>query len=476
MSFGQFILVLKARKWLITLIIASIFGLVMAISFILPPKYTATASVVLDVKSPDPIAGMVLPALMTPGYLATQLDLMQSERVMLGVIKQLHMTDSSTLQGQWRDETDGNGSIDSWLVDQLQRYLEIKPSRESSVINISYTAQDPAFAAGMANAIAQNYIRTTLELRTEPAKQYRALFGDQAKFARDRLEAAQARLSAFQNEKGMIATDERIDIENTRLNELSTQLVMQQALSAETRGRQATASGNTDRLQEVLNNPVIANLQTDLSRNEARLKELSARYGDAHPLVAELKASIAESHARIEQEIKKVAGSLGVNNSVSQVRELQIKAELEQQRQKVMKLRAQHDEANVMVHDVETAQRDYDAISARLSQSALESQSNQTNVSLVKVATPPYKPSSPKTVLNGLLAFVVGTMLAIVTALMLEIRDRRLRTEEDVEDGLGVPLLGCLPEGLAQQQMGGVRRLLPFMGTKDVPKLTGPSV
>lgn len=476
MSFGQLILVLKARKWLIVAIVASCFGLAMAVSFILPSKYTATAAVVIDIKSPDPIAGMVLPGLMAPGYIATQLDLIQSERVMRGVIKQLRMTDSTQVQQQWRDETEGKGSIESWLGDQLSRYLEIKPSRESSVINISFTGQDPAFAAAMANAFAQNYINTTLELRTEPAKQYSSLFVEQAKSARDRLEAAQAKLSAFQNEKGLMATDERLDVETMRLNELSSQLVMLQALSAESRGRQATAMGNSDHIQEVLNNAVVATLKTDLSRNEARLKELSSRLGDAHPQVAEVKANIAEVRARIDNESRKVSGSLTVNNSVNQVRELQVKAQLDQQRQKLLKLKQQRDEANVLQRDVETAQRNYEAITARLSQSALESQSTQTNVSLVKVATPPYKPSSPKTLLNGILSLVVGFMLAIVTALLLEIRDRRLRTEEDVEEGLGLPMWGSLPAGNAVPQIGGVRRLLPFMGAKDVPKLTGPSV
>ncbi|MDO9238289.1 MAG: chain length determinant protein EpsF [Aquabacterium sp.] len=476
MSFGQLLLVLKARKWLITIIIASLFTLTLLVSLLLPSKYTATAAIVLDVKSPDPIAGMVLPGLMTPGYLATQLDLMQSERVIRGVIKQLHLTDSPQIQLQWREETDGRGSIETWLAEQLVRYLEIKPSRESSVINISFTAQDATFASTMANAFAQNYISTTLELRTEPAKQYRAMFEEQAKFARDKLEAAQAKLSTYQRDNGLLATDERLDIENQRLNELSTQAVMLQALSAESRGRQALASGNGDHMQEVLNNPVISALKTDLSRSEARLKEVGARFGDSYPLVAELKANIAETRARVDAETRKVSSSLGVNNSVNQVRELQIKAELEQQRQKVLKLKSQRDEAMVMVHDVEAAQRNHDAIVARVSQSALESQSNQTNVSLVKVATPPYKPSSPKTVLNAILSLVVGTMLAIAIALLLEIRDRRLRTEEDVEEGLGVPLLGALPAGTNPIQSGSVRRMIPFLASKELPKLSGPSV
>lgn len=475
MSFGQLLLVLNARKRLIIIIITTVFALVMGASLLLAPKYTATASVVIDIKSPDPIAGMVLPGVMTPGYLATQLDLIQSDRVMRGVIRQFRLTENPTLHEKWQDATDGEGSMETWLVEQLQRYLDIKPSRESSLINITYSAPDPTFAAAMANAIARNYIGIMLELRTEPAKQFRSMFEQQAKEARTRLESAQSKLSAYQNDKGLIssAADERIDIENLRLTELTNQLVMLQSVAGDARGRQVAAAGNSEQLSEVLNNPVIGQLKTDLSRSEARLKELSAHFGEAHPQVTELKANIAETRARLEQETRKISNSLGVNNTANRLHEAQLQAQLEDQRQKVMRLRKQRDEANVLVHDVETAQRDYDTITARLSQSALESQSNQTNVSLVQEAIPPYKPSSPKMVLNAILSILVGTMIAVVSALMLELRDRRLRTEDDVEEGLGVPLLGLLPER-DPVAATGVRRLIPFIGNKDVPRLTGP--
>ncbi len=475
MSFGQLLLILQARKWLIIVIVASCFGLALLISNLLPSKYTATAAVVIDVKSPDPIAGMVLPGMMTPGYIATQVDLIQSERVLRGVIRQLGLTSSQQLQENWRKETEGKGSLEAWLAEQLRDYLEIKPSRESSVIEISFTGQDPTFAAAMANSFAQNYINTTLELRTEPAKQYRDLFEAQSKQARERLEEAQHKLSQYQNDKGLLATDERLDIETLRLNELSSQLVALQAISAESRGRQALASSNGDRMQEVLTNPVIGSLKSDLSRLESRLKELSSRYGDAHPQVAETRAAINEVRTRIDIETRKVSASLGVNNSVNQVRELQVKAQLDQQRQKLLKLRQQRDEATVLLREVENAQRNYDTITARLSLSTLESQSNQTNVSVVKVASPPYRASSPKTFLNAILALVLGSMLGIGLALLLEIRDRRLRTEEDVEDGLGVPLLGTLPTTPSLSVAATIRRL-PFLGAKDVPKLAAPGV
>ena len=59
------------------------------------------------------------------------------------------------------------------MIELLTKNLDVKPSRESNVIQINYRSPDPRFAAGLANAFAQAYIATTLELRVDPAKQFR---------------------------------------------------------------------------------------------------------------------------------------------------------------------------------------------------------------------------------------------------------------------------------------------------------------
>lgn len=471
MTFGQLLIILRARWKLILSVFMGVVVAVLILNLLLPKKYTATAAVLVDVKSPDPIAGMVLPGLMTPGYIATQLDVIQSERVARGVVRDLRLAEQATLREQWQEQTNGNGSFEAWLAQLLLLGLEIRPSRESSVINISYSAADPNFAAALANSFVRNYIATTLELRVEPARQFSGLFEEQAKVARTKLEEAQARLSDYQRQKGLLATDERMDVENARLAELSSQLVALQAISAESASRKAQASAN---IQEVLNNPVIASLKADLSRQEARLKELSARFGTAHPVVIELQANINELRVRIDGETARVTNSVGINNTVNQSREAQIRRALEEQRQRVLILKEQRSEAALLLRDVETAQRNFEVISNRLNQTSLESQSTQTNVSVVKEASAPSTPSSPRILLNMILAIMVGGMLSVASALLLELRDRKLRTEADVIDGLGLPMLGTLPSYQAGATGGTFRQKMLQLPQRALPELAGP--
>ena len=445
MTFGQFLSILKARWWLVLLVIGVVVGTTLGINLLLPKQYKASASVVLDFK-PDPISMALYGGAGSPAMMATQVDIIRSDRVAQRVVRNLKLNENPQIRQQWQDDTNGEGSIESWLATVFQRNMDVEPSRESSVISVSYKAADPRFAAGLANAFVQAYIDTALELRVDPARQYSAFFDTRSKEAREALEKAQTLVSSYQKANGIIATDERLDVENARLNELSSQLTMVQAIAAESTSRQTQAQGGQgDRMQEVLNNPIIGALKADLSRSEARLQELSIRLGDNHPQVQEARASAAEQRSRLETETRRVTSGVTVSNTINRSREGEMRASLEAQRAKVLRMKAVRDEGMVLMRDVENAQRSYDAVLQRFTQTSLESQTTQSNVNMLTQAEPPLRPSAPRITLNVVLAFIGGTLLAIGLAMALELRDRRIRNIDDVVTTLGLPVIGTMP-------------------------------
>jgi len=445
MTFAQFLSILRARKWLALLVFTLVVATTVITSFLLPKSYTAAASVVVDIKA-DPLTAGLYGAMPPVALMATQVDVINSERVALRAVRTLKLADSASVREQWRAATDGEGNIELWLVDLFHRQMNVLPSRESNVITVTYKSPDPRFAAALANAFVQAYLETSLELRVDPARQYSAFFDARAKEARETLENAQKRLSSFQKSKGIVASDERLDVETVRLNELSSQSVALQALASESRSREAQAtSSRGDRMQEVLNNPVIGALKADVNRAEGRLKELGARLGDANPQVIEARANIDELRSRIDAETRRVTGGVGISNDINRQREGQVRAELEAQRANVLRMKAVRDEGAVIQRDVENAQRAYDAINARLNQSSLESLTTQSNVNLLTQATPPNEPSSPKILLNTALAVVIGALLAAAVPLLLELRDRRARSAGDVAAFLGLPVISVMP-------------------------------
>ncbi|MFM2282395.1 MAG: hypothetical protein RLZZ444_4626 [Pseudomonadota bacterium] len=474
MTIAQLLSILKAR-WISAIVVALLtIGATVAASLLMPKSYTATASVVLDIRSPDPIVGMPMNGMASPSYMATQVDILTSERVAQRVVQKLRLTENQEMRKRWTEDTGGKGNFEAWIADIFQKKLDVKPSRESNVIHVSYTNPDPRFASALANTFVQAYIETSIGLRASPAKQYNEFFDARGKELREAVEVAQEKLTTFQKANGLTGADERFDIETQRLNELNTQLVTLQAIAADSSSRSAQVRTSGDQMQEVLTNSLVSSLRADLTRQEAKLTEMNAKFGDAHPQVQELRANIGELRQRLEAETRRVTGGVGVTGSINRQREAETRAALDAQRSKVLRLKALRDEAVTMQRAVETAQRAYDQVTQRFNQTSLESQLNQSNISVLSPANEPTDHSSPKIILNILVSVFVGTLLGVSFAILRELTDRRVRTLDDLTSGLDVAVLGTIPKPLRTGLSGrhspmvlptNILRRLPKPGT-----------
>ena len=455
MTFQQFLLILKARRWIIAAILIGVVSLTFTVSMLLPKQYAAVSTLVIDMKVTDPLLG-VPQALQ--GYLATQLDIIGSERVALRVVALTGMDRIGEYRDQWRRETNGEGGDSGfrvWLAALLKKRLIVRPSvtKDSNIISVSYQAPNPAFAAAIANAFSQAYIETNLELKVNPARQYKDWFDKQTKEVRDDLEVAQRKLSAYEQEHGVLIIDGRFDVENMRLADLNNQLTGAQVQSAESSSRHSQVTSSAETLPEVIANPVVANLKTELARLETERGQLSERLGDNHPMMRELNERIVEQSQRVRAEIQRVANSLGTTTRVSTARIKELTEAVERQKAVVLELKKHRDQIAVLQRDIENAQKAYDLVTQRLAQTNLESQTQQTNVSVLTPATPPLEHSSPKIALNTIIAVFLGILLGIGVALLLELFDQRVRGSEDLVQSMDVPLLGVIP-GLNRKRPG----------------------
>lgn len=462
MTLQQFFKILFARWRAIAIVFWACVLISVLLVLLWTKKYSADAAVLLDVKSTDPITGTVLPGLVTQGYMATQVDIVKSERVAIAAVKIGKLDQSAAYREAWEKATEGRGSFESWIAQVIQRKLDVVPGRESNVITIGYTHENPKIAAYFANAFAQAYIETSLELKVGPAKQYANWFDERGRQVKANLAAAQQKLSDFQRANGITALDEKFDVESARLAELSTQLVGVQGVRAETESRERQASGNKDTLPEVVQSALIGNLKTDLARAESQREDVVTRLGKNHPEYLRIESQIASLRDRISLETAKIANSMGTNNKVSQQREFEIHAALDAQKQKVLTLKKQRDELQGLQNEVISAQRTYDLVAQRYAQTSLESENQQTNVVLLNPATEPLEPSSPRWLYFTLTGVFLGVTGGVSIALLLELLNRRVRGSEDLESIQGVPVLGLIKAGTKRKSAKkGLAALLP---------------
>jgi protein tyrosine kinase modulator len=441
MNLAQFLLVLNARRRIILLILLATVATTLIVSLLMPKEYSASTTLVLNFKASNPVTGQVLPAQFTPSYLMTQADVISSHNVALRVIKNLRLIeDSPGLNEQFKEATHGKGTIQDWLADSLLKKLKADPSRESSVIDITFSSTNPNFAAIVANGFADAYIQANLDLSNQPIKQSSAWYDEQIKQLKKNLEEAQTRMSDYQREKGVVLSDERLDTETARLSDISNQLVLAQSTAFDASSRQREHESSA----EVTNNQLVQSLKVQLAQTEAKMADLEKKTGRNYPEYQSTLAQLDSVKQQLAAAVSTATKSVASTASAAYQREADLKAALAAQKAKVLALKEQHDEISVLQSDFENAQHIYDSALQRASQVRLESQANQTDIAILNQATPPIEATSPKIILNLILSIILGSLLAVAVGLVMEMLDPRVRSEQHLTETLNIPVLGTL--------------------------------
>ena len=463
MTLHQFLLILLARYRVIILIILLAVSSAFAVTYMLPKKYMAQTSVLVDVRTPDPVTGGVMQGPVAASYLATQVDIINSDRVARRVVKLLKLDDDPQNNKDWLEATRGRGSLEDWLADSLRKKLEVRPTRESNVISLTYKGNAPDLAAQVVNSFAQAYLDINLALKTEPARLYAEWFDQQTAASRAKLEAAQSRLSNFQQKAGIITSDERVDYEVAKLGQISTQLT---TVQGETTDSQSKRNARADTVAEVMQSPLINGLKADVSRLEAKVQENSVNLGANHPQQQRAESELASVKSRLASETARITASIATTYRVSKDRERELQGAVGAQRARVLMLNKQRDELNVFRRDVESAQRAFEAVSLSATQTRLQSLTNQTNVVLLNAANAPLNPYSPNLLLNLLIAAFGGTFLGVAWAVLVELMNRRVRSTEDLVQMLDLPVLASISSKSGSGRLSGSRHLMLENGSR----------
>ena len=466
MNLRQMFLILRLRWWLVLLVFALVVGGTFATLSLISKRYTSTTAVLLDVKA-DPLVATLVPSLATPGYIATQSEIVRSDRLAVRVVRMLGLDQNPAAVAQWRDNTEGRVPLDMYFGQLMQKGLQVEPVRGSTILNITYTATDPKFAAAVANTFARAYLDLGVELRVVPAREYAGFFDERLKTIRGELEQAQSRLAAYQQSKGIVVSAERLDMETSRLASLEAALAVAMAESADTSSRLRNAG--TENSVDVQNNSIVQGLKAELARAQARLNEISTNLGSSHPQRIQLEAQIAGLRQQIAAEMRRVSGATASMSRINTQKIAELRTLVDAQKKAVLAMRADRDEAAVLLRDVDTAQKAYDSVAQRRTQLANESQAEQTSARILSPASEPMRHSFPDFPKSMVAAVIVGLLLGLGAAIGWELLDRRIRSEDDMQSD-GVPVLGVMSSRPARE--GYARRLSPTRPVAPAPQLT----
>jgi protein tyrosine kinase modulator len=453
LSVSQVIAILWAYRFVSAIIACVVLVVGVVATKLLPKTYTATATLMVNNNISDPLAGKAPDERVAWNFLPTEVQLMESPEVLVGVVDKLKLTQQREFMG---GGCRGAGvEFQRCVAGNLFKTLVVEQGPPGSLlIDVTAAAHDPALAADIANAVADTYLENQRKRLEAPEIERATRYAQQLAELEAKVHSAQAQVADFRQRTGVVELSAaqttggggtvvdlagQTTVEEDILAGLKRKLDDAQGAR---RGAEVKAMGNQLLSPDVMASDSVRALKTQLATEKSKLAELTSTLGSNHPKVKELLAQIQSTEAEIAAEVS----TLTRTNSASITSETELEKKLQgaiaQQREKVLAMRKLRDEGNQYVLALESAQAVYKRALDGYDQIMFARAGKYNYVNLVTRATPPANAARPNKPKLALLAAVMGFGCGIVVPFVYELFvNRRIRCQNDLEVALGVRVL-----------------------------------
>lgn len=464
---GDYLAIVYRRRWLILGAIATAVATAILVTVLMTPKYTASGTIeirrendnIVRVQGVEPETGLG-----DMEFYQTQYGLLQSHTLAQRVATELRLYDDIRFfemyglseAGEWFE----NGRIRQGLTSREQRVrkvadvlldnLTVNPVRLSRLVNVGFTSPDPRFSARIANAWGEQFIRTTLERRFEATSYARNFLEQRLGQLRNRLDQSERQLVGYAAQEGIVNLPA-----NAALGAGERSMVADDLASLNRELADATADRvrAQSRLQspdgvvtEALGYQAITGLRQRRAEAAAELARLSVQFEPEYPPVVALREQIAQLDGSIAREETRVSASLRETYQSSLIRERDLAQRVEQLKGDLLDVRRRSIQYNMYQREVDTNRQLYDGLLQRYKEIGVAGGVGVNNISIVDTAKIPQRPSSPRVLINLVLALGLGLMAGFVLAAIVEQIDDAISDPSQIGDALDIPLLGSIPK------------------------------
>jgi capsular exopolysaccharide synthesis family protein len=388
-------------------------------------------------------------------FLATQYGLLRSRSLAERVAQELNLGGNPSFVPEGVDRGTGN----KIAAARLQGGFDVDPVPQSRLVQISFVSEDPALAARITNAFADNFINSNLERRYESSAYARRFLQQQINRLKGELENTERRLVAYAQQQNLIATPQGGGGEGGGssggggslagaslggLNEALTAATTRR-IQAEQAYRQSLAVTNTAEVNER-----IAPLRNQLAVLEAEYRTKSTQFQDDYPDMVRLRSQIQSTQQAIQAESRRTVGgrsnTLLAEYRAAQNAEQQLQARVNQLKGTVLDERGRSIQYNILQRELDTNRGLYDALLQRYREIGIAGGVGTNSVSIVDRAEPAGGPFTPNLILNLMMGAGIGFALGFLAALGLDILNDVIKSPDDVRNKLGMASLGLIPK------------------------------
>ena len=474
------------RHWLAIMaffVVAIILGVVATL--LMTPQYTATSRVLVEQEADQIIEGSDTQPTVAPQdaerFLQTQVDIIQSRALAQKVVQNEGLSNDPAYFEAMGEEIPTEENLEGTnlgpagldrlreevAVDLLQEYLTVSLPIDSRLVAISVESADRVLSARLSNSVAENYIASNLDRRFDSSAYAREFLAQQLEEARKNLAESETALNQYSRAAGLIrlngggggeATGGTLSVTNDTLIALNNAAGNARAgkIAAQQQW-ESIANQPLMSIPQVLSNPAIQGLLRQKSEAEAALAEERARHLDGHPTVVALRAQVEEIDQQIAQVGSSIKQSVRSEYQSAVDRETALTQQVEQLRSAALDEQDRGVQYNVLKRVADTNRSLYDTLLRRYNELSATAGATSNNVSIVDRADVPRKPTSPSLLINLFLALIGGGIFAAAYVALREHFDDVVRSPEDVERKLNLPMLGLIPRAENAEELAEAR-------------------
>lgn len=433
---------LRKHQWLVIGIFLVTVTTVALWTFTQTPIFQASATVLIDPEAPKVLNIQDVTPLMSQGadYYMTQHELIKSRAVVDRVIETLNLRERiPTLKA-------AHDPYRAFVASVI-----VEPKRNTRLVFVKYENPDPAFAAEAANAIASAYVRYNVELKLKGARDALAWLTDEMAQLRTKVQDSSVALQNYRVKAGILGIEEQRRITAQKIMDFNKAHLDAQAqrLSIEAKLRELTNIAHdragAQTIFSVADSSLIQKLKSEASDLEVQKSQLLKVYKDKHPEILKVDARIQQVAQKIDAELQTMLRAVQTEYRVAKAREDTLLANVNRLRNEGQDLNEKEIEYQTLAREADSNQQLYDTLLKRFKETGITGGLETNNVRLIEAAVVPRTPVRPNRTFSLFVAVIVGAVLSIGTVFVLEYFDNTLKSPDEVERVLGVPVIAVVP-------------------------------
>jgi len=473
----DYVRILRRRAWVMLTVLVIVMTLGTVWVFKATPIYEAAAKILIERQSPRAASFeevVQLPA-SEQEYYKTQQELLRSRAVMEKALEQPGIAALPEVAGSTKAEPSGVARVLAGLKamfgsepqkpaepwERLRDCLMIEQVKDTRLLSVKAESSDPERAARIANAVANAFSAYHLQRKLALNNEAFAFLDGQKKEQEKRVLECETALQDFREKTQTVSLDvedpnnpvlyrhaqlnqKLTTVRLARLEAVAQFAVVEEALAASGDSLRAD-NEQLFALPSVRADEMVSKLRTQLIDAETRLTQLSATYGPAHQQVQAGTAAVTLLRTELHAALSHVVGSLAAELETLTSQQHELEQQYQEENRRALDLARNSLAFRRLANDSQRQEKLFEVLVERLREVDLTTDYAKTNLEVIEAADPPRTPCRPRKALALALCALAGLVLSAGAAFVLEFIDDTVKTPEDLEDRVGIPVLGFVP-------------------------------